>query len=61
MFGIQLRELVLATLIVAIALGGTVGDFYLPRPYNQIFWYAAALIAAALLIVHWFIRRRQRD
>ncbi|HYM99197.1 MAG TPA: hypothetical protein VET25_05605 [Aestuariivirgaceae bacterium] len=62
MFGINLREVALATLFVALMFGVVVGIPLVPQPYQDILvdvWYAVTLVVAAFLIVRWFIRRRR--
>jgi membrane protein DedA with SNARE-associated domain len=64
MFGINLREIVLVTLVVVFVLGGVVGGLSLPRPYKDtlmLLWYITTVIMLVFLIVRWFIRRRRRD
>jgi len=62
MFGIDLREVALITLLVVLGFALFVGSFQLPPPYDAVLknvWYWGVLIAAAFLIVRWFIRRRR--
>jgi hypothetical protein len=62
MFGIDRRELVLVTLLVVLGFAFFVGSFHLSPPYDAVLknvWYWGVLIAAAFLIIRWFIRRRR--